>query len=78
MVNIDNHMTWPQIYSVWEHKNGERYMPILYANVEGDRPQYPTTIIYRNVITSRVYSRPLYDWDRSFTFIQEAHKTRAF
>lgn len=72
-VKLDNHMSWPQIYSIWEHTNGNRYMPIVYSNIEEDRQDtYPTMITYRNVINNKIYTRRLIDWDRSMTFIAAA------
>lgn len=72
-VNLADHMTWPQIGSVWTHRNGNSYCVVDFTNVENERQdEYPTTIIYRNIGNGNKYSRRLDDWDRSMTFVRSS------
>lgn len=72
MINLENHMTWPRIGSVWQHHNGNHYSVILFTNVETDKQDtYPTTIVYRNISNLKYYSRKLMDWNRSMLLISE-------
>ena len=59
----------PKIDSLWQHKNGNLYQVLLFANVYSDREDYPETIIYKNINNGKVYCRKLSDWHRSMTFI---------
>lgn len=43
--------------SRWQHKNLEVYEIIALANIEGTKPDYPTTVVYRNIKTERIYAR---------------------
>jgi hypothetical protein len=72
MIKLEDRMSWPRVGSVWEHTNGNRYQVIMFTNIETDKQEtYPTTIIYRNTLNSKHYSRKLMDWDRSMLFINE-------
>lgn len=72
MIELENHMTWPKIGSVWQHHNGNHYAVLMFTNIETERQQdYPTTIVYRNTSNLKCYSRKLMDWDRSMLLIKE-------
>lgn len=84
IVDLPNHMTWPRIHSVWEHHNGQRYRVTMFTNVEsscvldsGDgvaaqrAAKYPTTIVYKNLVNGRDYSRRLDDWNRSMVKVHD-------
>lgn len=72
MIKLENHMTWPRIDSCWEHTNGNRYFVVMFTNIETDRQdKYPTTIVYRNALNGKIYSRPLMDWDRSMLKVRD-------
>lgn len=52
----------------WQHNNGTLYEVLFLTNRDTERPeQYPVTVVYRNVHNSKLWSRPLADWHRSFT-----------
>lgn len=71
-IELDNHITWPRVGSIWTHHNGNNYIVESYSNIETDRQdRYPTTIIYRNLNNGHRYSRPLLDWSRSMTLVRE-------
>lgn len=59
----------PAIDSLWQHYTGIQYRVVLYTNGDGSRPDYPKTIVYKNIRTGDHYSRPLSDWHRSMTEI---------
>jgi hypothetical protein len=59
------------IGSVWAHTNGIQYRVVLHTNVEGTKPKYPITVCYQNIANGKVYSRPLHDWARSMTRIED-------
>lgn len=67
MINIDDRSTWPAYGSRWMHRNGNTYVVMNYANKKYKLPKYPVTIIYYNLHTEEVYTRPLADWERSMT-----------
>jgi hypothetical protein len=68
-IKIEDPATWPYLGSTWRHHNGNRYVVVLYTNVETDRQgQYPTTVVYRNIINGKHYSRKLVDWEGSMTY----------
>jgi len=44
------------------------YMVILLTNLEPERQdEYPTTVVYQNILNGNCYSRRLIDWERSMT-----------
>ena len=59
---------WPQIGTVWRHKNGAHYEVTGYSNKEGTKIDYPKTVHYRNVSNGEDYSRRLDRWMASMTF----------
>ncbi len=59
---------WPQIGTVWRHKNGNQYEVTGYSNKEGTKIDYPKTVHYRNVSNGEDYSRRLDRWMASMTF----------
>lgn len=69
-VSLNDANTWPQVRSIWKHHSGRQYVVVTFANVEQDRQdEYPTTIVYDNIMNGKRYSRKLSDWDRSMTLI---------
>lgn len=56
----------PKPQTIWYHNNGCCYEVIAIAN-EGDRPNYPETVVYRNLNNGKWYTRPASDWHRSMT-----------
>lgn len=62
----------PQIGSVWLHTSTKVYKVLHYTNENTVNPKYPTTIVYMGVKNEEIWSRPLADWHRSMTLIQEA------
>ena len=58
----------PKVNSKWRHHSGRVYRVMMIANIETQRPeQYPVTVVYVNVQTGSVWSRPANQWKRSFT-----------
>jgi len=62
----------PEIGSLWEHRDGNIYRVMLITNASSDHQNFPTTIVYRNVVNGHIYSRPASDWHRSMRFIGKA------
>ena len=59
---------WPQIGTVWRHRNGNQYEVTGYSNKEGTKIDYPKTVHYRNISNGEDYSRRLDRWMASMTF----------
>lgn len=53
--------------SRWRHSNGNIYAVVLIANEYSD---YPTTVVYRDY-DGRTWSKPLSDWHRSMTKMED-------
>ena len=57
--------------SRWRHYNGCEYTVMTVANIRSsDHKKYPVTIVYLG-INGRFWTRPLGDWHRSMTLIEE-------
>lgn len=54
--------------SIWQHRNGCKYRVLFLTNGH-DRADYPRTVIYQGENGKR-WSRPLWDWSRSMTFVE--------
>lgn len=57
--------------SIWKHRNGILYSVMFLTNELSIRSEYPVTIVYKNIITGALWSRPLEDWHRSMTPVDE-------
>jgi len=58
----------PEIGSEWIHKNGNHYVVLAIANESATREDdYPIMVIYFNMKTKEVWSRPLSRWHGSMT-----------
>lgn len=61
-------MSTPIPGKVYKHNNGNRYKVVMLTNQQTTRPeQYPVTVVYFNVKNGTTWSRPVSDWERSFT-----------
>lgn len=60
---------WPKVGSVWTHdKTGNNYCVVMLTNIGTTQPdRYPVTVVYQNVLSDTLWSRPLTDWHRSMT-----------
>ncbi len=57
--------------SRWRHTNGNLYTVLCVANEFTERPeQYPPTVVYQGD-NGRIWSRPVSDWSRSMTLVNE-------
>lgn len=57
--------------SRWRHSNGNTYAVILIANDHSEnQDRYPTTVVYRGY-NGKTWSRPLSDWHRSMTKMED-------
>ena len=57
--------------SRWTHRNGGIYAVILIANEHSEnQDRYPTTVVYRDY-DGRTWSKPLSDWHRSMTKMED-------
>ena len=57
--------------SRWKHSNGSTYAVILITNEHSEtQDRYPTTIVYRDC-NYEVWSKPLSDWHRSMTKMED-------
>lgn len=61
----------PKEGSVWRHRNGAKYAVLMIANSESQNPEYPLTVVYRNVTNGKVWSRPASEWLRSMSLDEE-------
>lgn len=55
--------------SLWQHRNGQIYSVFAIANKESTNSKYPITVVYVNVRTRTIWTRPLDDWHRSMTLL---------
>lgn len=64
----------PMKGTVWEHYNKKAtYEIVNIANFHStDQARYPTTVVYRGLDNMRLWSRPLWDWHRSMTKVDDA------
>lgn len=71
-LNVDGseivHNKIPRINSKWRHRNGIKYEVICISNLESKNFKYAPQVIYQGE-NGNVWSRPLSDWNRSFTKI---------
>jgi len=63
----------PKVGSIWLHKKGDLYRVLAISNMP-DEDRYPRTVVYQNVNTDAVWSRPARDWLRSFTLHEEVRR----
>ena len=57
--------------SRWRHSNGNIYAVLLITNEHSEnQDRYPTTVVYRDY-GYKVWSRPLSDWHRSMTKMED-------
>lgn len=57
--------------SRWKHSNGNTYAVILITNEHSEnQDRYPTTIVYRDY-DYKIWSKPLSDWHRSMTKMED-------
>lgn len=61
----------PPVNSTWRHKNGNIYKVAVITNVGSDRPEYPPTVVYSNTAVDTWWSRPVSEWHRSMTRIDQ-------
>jgi hypothetical protein len=58
----------------WQHRNGIIYTVLCITNDEAREElaaKFPETVVYENMATGLRWSRPLWDWHRSFKFIAD-------
>ena len=55
---------------VWHHHSGRNYRVLFLANTTHPSEKFPPTVVYENVANETIWSRPLFDWHRSFTFVE--------
>lgn len=53
--------------SVWRHYKGRLYSVICVSNIDSERDDYPITVVYKNIETNQIWSRPLSKWFDSMT-----------
>jgi hypothetical protein len=56
----------PEPGTRWQHHSGAFYNVLIIANAKSDRPKFPPTVVYEND-NGEVYSRPVSEWEGSFT-----------
>lgn len=62
----------PSIKSQWRHKNGNVYVVDKIVGRRTTRPfEYPTMVIYFNKDNGEGYSRPLSQWYKSMTRVEQ-------
>lgn len=64
-------MRIPSEGSKWKHRNGTEYTVVFLTNELSVRTEYPVTIVYKNTHTGTMWSRPLDDWYRSMTPVEQ-------
>lgn len=61
----------PDMWSLWRHRNGRAYRVTGIANANSINPDaYPVSVVYEGS-NGKVWCRPLRDWHRSMTLIEE-------
>lgn len=59
------------LLSRWKHGNGNTYTVLIITNEHSEnQDRYPTTVVYRDC-NYEVWSKPLSDWHRSMTKIED-------
>ena len=61
--------TPPSVDTTWRHHKGEIYKVLLITNLDSTSVDYVPTVVYVHIITGKIWSRPLSDWERSFTLV---------
>lgn len=61
---------FPKRWDLYQHANGSRYRVELVANVDSERPEYPTTVCYRGE-DGRVWSKTLGEFHAKMTLLEE-------
>lgn len=67
-------MSIPNIGSTWKHKKGMMFKVLMITNIyTGNRKKYPLTVVYENMATGSLWSKPLSEWYESghYTFIED-------
>lgn len=59
----------PQVGEVWQHYSGRCYLVLHIANTQNNNPNYPVTVVYQNIESKSVWTRPLSDWHRSMKYV---------
>ena len=66
----------PQPGQIWRHRNGIPYRILFIANEWSTNPAYPPTVVYytdnRPAEHAARWARPLHDWHRSMTLVEDA------
>lgn len=61
-------LDFPDVFSLWRHKNGNAYIVRGHANTKNERnDEYPQWVEYANYHTGENFGRKLVDWYRSMT-----------
>jgi hypothetical protein len=60
-------MNKPIIGKQYKHHNGGLYEVVLLTNENSGNAKYTPTVVYKTLVNGNVWSRPIEDWDRSFT-----------
>ena len=55
----------------YKHRNGGVYLVLMLTNEMSCNTAYAPTVVYETQLNGNVWSRPIFDWDRSFTLIEE-------
>jgi hypothetical protein len=57
----------PRPGSIWRHKSGRIYTVLFLTNDDGNRQEYPRTVVYMGQINGKLWSGRLDDWHRRMT-----------
>ena len=52
---------------IYQHTNGGEYTIVMLTNEKSTSDKYPPMVVYKTIANGNVWSRPINDWDRSFT-----------
>ncbi len=61
----------PPLASRWRHSSGNVYVVAIITNEGSTKPDYPPTVVYFNADADTWWSRPVADWARSMTRIDQ-------
>ena len=64
-------MSKPLIGSKYKHRNGGEYEVIMFTNEQSGNARYIPTVVYKTIANGNTWSRPISDWDRSFTLLTQ-------
>ncbi len=67
---VEAEVVTPDIGSRWRQSNGVEYEVVALANGTSELPEYPVTVVYRNIENGEIWALKLEDWYRNMTLME--------